>query len=68
MIDKDQEAVVVSTGLKSDSVIALNEFKDAQGSVQVEVGDEVEVMIEMLETVMVKQFFQRKLGKSCVLV
>lgn len=49
VIDKDQEVVVVSTGLKSDSVIALNEFKDAQGVVQVEVGDEVEVMIEMLE-------------------
>lgn len=49
VIEKDQEAVVVSTGLKSDSVIALNEFKDAQGVAQVEIGDEVEVMIEMLE-------------------
>ncbi|MGH8671258.1 MAG: 30S ribosomal protein S1, partial [Burkholderiales bacterium] len=45
----DNDEVVVNAGLKSESVIALDEFRDDQGQVQVKVGDFVSVAIEALE-------------------
>jgi small subunit ribosomal protein S1 len=49
VLEVDQEAVTVCAGLKSDAIIATEEFKNAQGEIDVKVGDEVDVVIDMLE-------------------
>ena len=41
--------VIVNAGLKSESLIDLNEFKNAQGELEVKVGDFVTVTIEAVE-------------------
>ena len=41
--------VIVNAGLKSESLIDLNEFKTAQGELEVKVGDFVTVTIESVE-------------------
>ncbi len=43
------EVVIVNAGLKSEGVIPIDQFRDESGSVQVQVGDEVEVAIDTLE-------------------
>lgn len=45
----DSDHVIVNAGLKSESVIEANEFKNPQGELEVEVGDFVKVAIEKLE-------------------
>jgi small subunit ribosomal protein S1 len=45
----DMNYVVVNAGLKSESFIALEEFKSDKGEVEVKVGDFVSVAIEALE-------------------
>src|SRR5260221_13397140 len=45
----DQNFVVVNTGLKSESFISADEFKNDRGEVEVKVGDYVKVAIEALE-------------------
>src|ERR1700694_3675468 len=45
----DDNFVVVNAGLKSESTIAIEEFKTAAGQVEVKVGDFVSVSIEALE-------------------
>ena len=45
----DQHYVVVNAGLKSESVIPLEEFKDDSGETEVKPGDFVSVSIEALE-------------------
>jgi small subunit ribosomal protein S1 len=45
----DQNFVVVNAGLKSESVIALEEFRDDAGALSVKPGDFVSVSIEALE-------------------
>ena len=45
----DQNYVVVNAGLKSESFIAAEEFKNDRGEVEVAPGDFVQVAIEMLE-------------------
>ncbi|MGH8735890.1 MAG: 30S ribosomal protein S1 [Burkholderiales bacterium] len=45
----DQHYVVVNAGLKSESVIPLEEFKDDAGEIDVKSGDFVSVSIEALE-------------------
>jgi small subunit ribosomal protein S1 len=45
----DQNFVVVNAGLKSESFIALDEFKDDAGALTVKPGDFVSVSIEALE-------------------
>ncbi|MFN0038825.1 MAG: 30S ribosomal protein S1 [Burkholderiales bacterium] len=45
----DQNFVVVNAGLKSESFIAAEEFKNDRGEVDVKPGDYVTVAIEMLE-------------------
>ncbi len=45
----DQHYVVVNAGLKSESVIPLEEFKDDGGEIEVKAGDFVSVSIEALE-------------------
>ncbi|OOS00604.1 30S ribosomal protein S1 [Haemophilus paracuniculus] len=41
--------VIVDTGLKSESVIDASEFANAQGELEVQVGDEVDVVLKAVE-------------------
>ncbi len=45
----DQNVVIVNAGLKSESAIATEEFKNDRGEIEVKVGDFVSVAIEALE-------------------
>ena len=45
----EQNVVVVNAGLKSESYIPVEEFKDAAGNIEVKAGDFVTVAIESLE-------------------
>ncbi len=49
VVSIDNDHVIVNAGLKSESVIDANEFKNPQGELEVEVGDFVKVAIEKLE-------------------
>ncbi|MCK4609358.1 MAG: 30S ribosomal protein S1, partial [Gammaproteobacteria bacterium] len=50
VIDITAEHVVVDAGLKSEDYISIKEFnKNAEGKVDIAVGDEVDVVLEMLE-------------------
>ena len=44
-----RDYVTVDIGFKSDCLIAKNEFQNAEGVLQVELGDSVEVYVEALE-------------------
>ncbi|WP_127470879.1 30S ribosomal protein S1 [Thiomicrorhabdus aquaedulcis] len=45
----DKETVLVDAGMKSESAIPKSQFLNANGQLEVAVGDEVEVYLEMLE-------------------
>ncbi|TCK03038.1 30S ribosomal protein S1 [Marinobacterium mangrovicola] len=45
----DNDFVIVNAGLKSEGVIPLEQFRDEQGEVSLQVGDEVRVALESLE-------------------
>jgi small subunit ribosomal protein S1 len=49
VVSVDQNYVVVNAGLKSESVIAVEEFRNDSGEVEVKPGDFVSVSIEALE-------------------
>ncbi len=43
------DVVIVNAGLKSEGVIPIAQFKDHEGNVAVQVGDDIEVVVESLE-------------------
>jgi small subunit ribosomal protein S1 len=49
VIEITNDYVVVNAGLKSESVIPVEQFKNAQGELEVKIGDEVEVILEAVE-------------------
>ena len=49
VVEIEDKFVVVNAGLKSESLIDINEFKNAQGELEVKVGDFVTVTIESVE-------------------
>ena len=49
VLDVDKDWVTVHVGLKSEGVISLNEFRNNDGEIHIEVGDEVEVALEAVE-------------------
>src|SRR5260221_12049547 len=49
VVSIDDNFVVVNAGLKSESIIAIEEFRSDGGQVEVKVGDFVSVSIEALE-------------------
>ena len=49
VLDVDKDWVTVHVGLKSEGVVSLDEFRDNDGEVQINVGDEVEVALEAVE-------------------
>ncbi|MAX49423.1 MAG: 30S ribosomal protein S1 [Gammaproteobacteria bacterium] len=49
VLDVDNDWVTVHVGLKSEGVISLDEFRNNEGKVEINVGDEVEVALEAVE-------------------
>lgn len=49
IIDIGKDYVIVDVGLKSEGLIPTSQFLDYEGDLTVDVGDEVDVMIEMVE-------------------
>ena len=49
VIDIQPDIIVINAGLKSEGVIPINQFKNAQGELEVALGDEVEVSLEAIE-------------------
>ncbi len=49
VVRMDQNFVVVNAGLKSESYVAIDEFRNDRGEVEVQPGDYVQVAIEALE-------------------
>ena len=49
VLDVDKEWVTVHVGLKSEGVVSLDEFRNNDGSVEIESGDEVQVALEAVE-------------------
>ena len=49
VLDVDKEWVTVHVGLKSEGVIALDEFRNNDGSTEIKSGDEVQVALEAVE-------------------
>ena len=49
VLDVDKEWVTVHVGLKSEGIISLDEFRNNDGSVEIESGDEVQVALEAVE-------------------
>ena len=49
IVQVNDDNAVVDVGYKSEGVIALSEFKDEEGNINVNVGDEVDVLFERRE-------------------
>ena len=49
VIDIDKDWVTVHAGLKSEGVIAAEQFYDEKGDIEVSIGDEVQVALEAVE-------------------
>jgi small subunit ribosomal protein S1 len=49
VLDVDSDWVTIHVGLKSEGIISLDEFRNNEGKVEVNVGDEVEVALEAVE-------------------
>ena len=49
IVQVNDDNVVVDVGYKSEGVIALSEFKDEEGNINVNVGDQVDVLFERRE-------------------
>ncbi|MBN3261971.1 30S ribosomal protein S1 [Pectobacterium brasiliense] len=45
----DKDIVLVDAGLKSESAIPVEQFKNAQGELEIQVGDEVDVALDAIE-------------------
>ncbi|ATO32889.1 30S ribosomal protein S1 [Dickeya dianthicola] len=45
----DKDIVLVDAGLKSESAIPVEQFKNAQGEIEIQVGDEVDVALDAVE-------------------
>ena len=49
VLDVDNDWVTVHVGLKSEGIISLNEFRNSDGEIKINVGDEIEVALEAVE-------------------
>ncbi|MCX7090272.1 MAG: 30S ribosomal protein S1 [Legionellales bacterium] len=49
VIEIDDDFVTLHAGLKSEAIVAIEEFKDKDGLLEIEVGDTVEVALDSLE-------------------
>lgn len=49
VIGIDEDYVTLNAGLKSEGIVAVEEFLDAQGELEVSIGDQVEVALDSVE-------------------
>ena len=49
ILDVDKDYVTIHVGLKSEGIVSLDEFRNNEGNITIEVGDEVEVALEAVE-------------------
>jgi small subunit ribosomal protein S1 len=49
VIDIDDDYVTLNAGLKSEGIVAIEEFLDPQGDLEVSIGDQVEVALDSVE-------------------
>ncbi len=49
VVNVSPEVVIVSAGLKSEAVIPTSQFRNDNGDIEVEIGDEVEVALDAVE-------------------
>ena len=49
IVDINQDKVIVNAGLKSEGVIPIEQFFDEKGELEVSVGDEVDVALDVVE-------------------
>ena len=49
VLDVDKDWVTVHVGLKSEGVVSLDEFRNNDGEININIGDEVEVALEAVE-------------------
>lgn len=49
VIDIDEDYVTLNAGLKSEGIVAIEEFQDKNGELEVHVGDTVEVALDSVE-------------------
>ena len=49
VMDILNDVVVVNAGLKSEGIIPIAQFRNSQGDLEVQVGDDVEVSLEAIE-------------------
>ncbi|NND43715.1 MAG: 30S ribosomal protein S1 [Xanthomonadales bacterium] len=49
VVEIRDDAVVVNAGLKSEGIVPISQFRDSQGELEVELGDNVEVALDAVE-------------------
>ncbi len=49
VVEIRNDVVVINAGLKSEGIVPIEQFRDEQGVLEVQVGDEVKVALEALE-------------------
>jgi small subunit ribosomal protein S1 len=49
VVSIDKDVVLVDAGLKSESAIPIEQFKNAQGELEIKVGDQVDVALDAVE-------------------
>ncbi len=49
VVEIRNDVVVINAGLKSEGIVPIEQFKDEEGVLEVQVGDEVKVALEALE-------------------
>ncbi|ATT20383.1 TPA: 30S ribosomal protein S1 [Salmonella enterica subsp. enterica serovar Pullorum] len=59
----DKDVVLVDAGLKSESAIPAEQFKNAQGELEIQVGDEVDVALDAVEDGFGETLFSREKAK-----
>ena len=60
VLDVDKDWVTVHVGLKSEGVVSLDEFRDNDGEIQINVGDELKLLLRLLKMVMWNKDFKKK--------
>ncbi|EEN1565385.1 30S ribosomal protein S1 [Salmonella enterica subsp. enterica serovar Enteritidis] len=59
----DKDVVLVDAGLKSESAIPAEQFKNAQGELEIQVGDEVDVALDAVEDGLGETLLSREKAK-----
>ncbi|MFB6434727.1 MAG: 30S ribosomal protein S1 [Candidatus Malihini olakiniferum] len=49
VVSIDKDIVLVDAGLKSESTIPVEQFKNAQGELEIQIGDEIDVALDAVE-------------------